>query len=45
MKIGLYAGAFPTIEDAENCANNMIHGGVIQEQFGRFHVWYVEPAN
>jgi hypothetical protein len=42
MKIGLYAGSFPTIEDAESCANSMIHGGVIQEKNGVFHVWYVE---
>jgi len=42
MKIGLYAGAFPTIEAAESCANTMINGGVIQEQYGWFHVWYVE---
>ena len=43
MKIGLYAGAFPTMEAAESFANTMIHGGVIQEQNGAFHVWYVQP--
>lgn len=41
MKIGLYAGSFPTIEAAESCVNAMIYGGVIQEQNGAFHVWYV----
>ena len=41
MKIGPYQGAYATIEEAEKHANQMIHGGIIQEQNGQFHVWYV----
>lgn len=41
MKIGPYQGAYDTLEEAEKQANHMIHGGVIQEQNGKFHVWCV----
>jgi len=41
MKIGPYQGAYSTIEDAEKATDSMIHGGIIQEQNGQFHVWYV----
>lgn len=29
------------MEEAEKQTHHMIHGGVIQEQNGQFHVWYV----
>lgn len=41
MKIGPYHGAYSTMEEAEKATDSMIHGGIIQEQNGQFHVWYV----